>query len=198
MYLAALRRASLFMYLGRIDRDLAVEVQAAGCLRCGGPLHRAEYRRKPRGGPALPDDLAVRRGLCCGHCRRRVLPPSVLFLGRKVYWGVVVLLVGAVRQRRPTSASARKLFELLGVSWKTVRGWVDWWAEVFPRTPGWRAFRGHLGAQVRDDDLPAGLVDALPSLSGLRGLLTAWARTEHAARGPTALTQKMGRSQPTP
>ena len=187
------------MLLGRIDRDLAAEVRAAGCPRCDGPLHRAEYRRKPRGGPPLPDDLVIRRGLCCGgDCRRRVLPPSVLFLGRKVYWGAVVLLVGAVRQRRPASASARKLYKLLGVSWKTVRRWVDWWAEVFPHTPGWRAFRGHVGAEVRDDDLPAGLAETLPSLFGLRGLLTAWARTEHAARGPTSRTQKMGRSHSEP
>jgi hypothetical protein len=195
VYLAALVRASLFGLLHRIDLDLAQAVRAADCGRCGGPLHWARWLRKPRGGPPLPEQLSIRHGLCCGHCRRRTLPPSVLFLGRKVYWGLVVVLVGALRQRRPASASARKLRDLLGVSWKTVCCWMHWWAEAFPSSPAWRAFRGHVDASVHDDDLPAGLLDTLPSLLRLRSLLTTWAHTEHAVRGVDPLTQKMGRSQ---
>ena len=198
MYLDSLARAPLFFLLARIDLALAEEVRAAGCARCGGPLHDAHYLRKPRGGPPLPDSLSVRRSLCCGHCRRRSTPPSVLFLGRRVYWGAVVVVVAALRQRRPGSASAAVLRRTLGVSWKTVRRWMDWWAEAFPASRTWRAFRGRLDATVRVDDLPAALFDVVTSARGLLGVLTAWARTEHAARGPTELTQKMGRSQPTP
>jgi hypothetical protein len=119
----------------------------------------------------------------------------VLFLGRKVYWGAVVVVVGALRQRRPHSASAAVLREALGVSWKTVRRWMDWWAEAFPTSRAWRAFRGRLPPTVRDDDLPAALFDVVGNARSLVGALTAWARTEHAARGPTPVTQKMGRSQ---
>ena len=198
MYLDSLARAPLFLLLARIDLALAEEVRAAGCGLCGGPLHDAHYLRKPRGGPPLPDSLSVRRSLCCGHCRRRSTPPSVLFLGRRVYWGAVVVVVAALRQRRPGSASAAVLRRTLGVSWKTVRRWMDWWAEAFPASRTWRAFRGRLDATVRVDDLPAALFDVVTSARGLLGVLTAWARTEHAARGPTELTQKMGRSQPTP
>ncbi|MCP4873127.1 MAG: hypothetical protein GY898_30915 [Proteobacteria bacterium] len=120
----------------------------------------------------------------------------MLFLGRKVYWGAVIVLVAALRQRRPGSASASLLRRTLGVSWKTVRRWMDWWAEVFPASRTWRAFRGRLPATVRDDDLPAALFDVVASAPQLLAVLGAWARTEHAARGPTPLTQKMGRSQP--
>ena len=196
VYLAQLDRAALFFVLARIDRSLAAEVRTGGCPHCGGPLHAAHYARKPRGGPRLPESLSVRRSLCCGHCRRRSTPPSVLFLGRKVYWGAVVVVVAALRQRRPGSASAAQLREALGVSWKTVRRWMRWWAEAFPTSRPWRAFRGWLSATVRDDDLPAALFDVVTGARGLLGTLTAWARTEHAARGPTSATQKMGRSQP--
>ena len=138
----------------------------------------------------------MRHSLCCGHCRRRTTPPSVLFLGRKVYWAAVVVVVAALRQRRPGSASAAALRRALGVSWKTVRRWMDWWAETFPTSRTWRAFRGRFPATVRDDDLPAALVDVVTGAHQLLGTVTAWARTEHAARGPTVVTQKMGRSQP--
>jgi len=196
VYLAPLERASLFLLLARIDLDLAAEVRADRCPHCDGPLHWARYLRKPRGGPPLPEKLSVRHGLCCGHCRRRTLPSSVLFLGRKVYWASVVTLVVALRQRRPASASARKLRERLGVSWQTILRWMAYWAETFPCSRAWRSFRGQLSSNIRDDDLPAGLCDSIQALVLLRSFLPAWARIEHAARGPTALTQKMGRSQP--
>lgn len=189
VYLAALDRAALFFVLARIDRSLAAEVRAAGCRHCGGPLHRAAYLRKPRGGPPLPESLSVRHSLCCGRCRRRTTPPSVLFLGRKVYWSAVVVVVGALRQRRPGSASAARLREALGVSWKTVRRWMAWWAEAFPSSPPWRALRGYLPGTVRDDDLPAALFDAVRSAPALARAVTAWARAEHAAPGPIASTQ---------
>ncbi len=86
----------------------------------------------------------------------------------------------------------------LSGSWKTVLRWMAWWAETFPRSRAWRAFRGYVDPSIRDDDLPAGLCDSLQGLARLRSLLPAWARIEHAARGPTPLTQKMGRSQRTP
>ncbi len=195
IYLAQLDRAALYFVLARIDRSLAAEVRAGGCPRCGGPLHVAHYARKPRGGPPLPESLSVRHSLCCGHCRRRSTPPSVLFLGRKVYWGAVVVVVAALRQRRPGSASAAVLRRALDVSWKTVLRWMDWWAEAFPTSRTWRAFRGRLPPTVRDDDLPAALFDVVRDARSLVGTITAWARTEHACRGAPRLTQKMGRSQ---
>ncbi|HRZ54915.1 MAG TPA: hypothetical protein P5525_05600 [Candidatus Paceibacterota bacterium] len=44
----------------------------------------------------------VRFSLCCGKegCRRRNTPPSVRFLGRWVYAGLVVILVAAMTPLR--------------------------------------------------------------------------------------------------
>ena len=70
---------------------------------CGGPLHYANYPRKPRGGPPDLDEVfEIRYSLCCGRegCRRRLLPPSVRFWGRRVYWAPVVLIITALRQGR--------------------------------------------------------------------------------------------------
>ena len=61
---------------------------------CEGPLHDANSWRKPRGGPPNLEKLfELRYSLCCGRegCRRRVMPPSVRFWGRRVYWAPVIL-----------------------------------------------------------------------------------------------------------
>ena len=46
-----LQDRTFYATLAQFDDDLAVEVHARGCP-CGGRLHRADYPRKPRGGPA--------------------------------------------------------------------------------------------------------------------------------------------------
>jgi hypothetical protein len=176
MYIDTVRDSTIYKTLYRIDQDLTKSVQQQRCPRCGGPLHHAYYQRKPRGGPAdLPERISVRMGLCCGRrgCRRRVLPPSCLFLGRKVYWAGIVLVVVALRQRRPSSASARKLRDLFKVSWETVLRWMSWFAEVFPRTELWRRRRGLVTATVRDDELPASVLDLFITAHGCeqRGLV---------------------------
>lgn len=84
--------------LAKFDEDLALQLRAGGC-RCGGRLHSARYPRKPRGGPAdLSASYEWRWSFCCAvdGCRRRVTPPSVRYLGRRVYLGVVVVLATAI------------------------------------------------------------------------------------------------------
>ena len=41
----------LHQLLEKVDADLAEEACQQGCLYCEGKLHRADYDRKPRGGP---------------------------------------------------------------------------------------------------------------------------------------------------
>ena len=84
--------------LEKVDRDLADLIRQSGCVHCGGKLHSASYERKPRG---LADGTNWNRrfSFCCDQegCRRRATPPSVRFLGRKVYAGFVILLLSAMR-----------------------------------------------------------------------------------------------------
>jgi len=155
--------ASFFELLQRIDEDLAAEARSGGCS-CGGVLHFARFRRKPRGGPpGLVREVLVRQSLCCARegCRRRSTPPSVLFLGRKVFFGVVVLLLPILREGL-TAARFRRLEEALPVSRRTVLRWQRWWREVVPATPCWQRLRGVLSEPGRIAAvLPSGLVDAV-------------------------------------
>ena len=169
MYLDSVFDVTFYKGLHHIDVDLAERTRAEGCPHCGGRLDAAWYGRKPRGGPVgLPDELSQRMSLCCGMegCRRRTLPPSCLFLERKVYWGAIVLVVVAMRQRRPGSASAGKLRILFDVSWETVKRWMAFFAETFPRSALWKSLRGVVSVGVRDEDLPAGLIEQFVASSG--------------------------------
>jgi hypothetical protein len=107
LYLTWLADARLCELLARIDADLAETVRRAGCRLCGAVLHRAPFPRKPRGGPTeLPDGYDRRHSFCCAvdGCRTRHTPPSVRFLGRKVYLGAVVVLATALRHGRRARA----------------------------------------------------------------------------------------------
>ena len=81
----------LHQLLEKVDWDLAREACQQGCAYCGGKLHRANYERKARGGPQWDR----RYSFCCAEqdCRRRRTPESVRFLGRRIYAGMVVVLV---------------------------------------------------------------------------------------------------------
>jgi len=156
-----LQKISLFHLLHCIDVDLARECQLARCPYCGGPLHHSSYLRKPRGGPdSIPDEYLVRLSLCCGReeCRRRTLPPSSLFMGRRVYWGCVILVVMTLRQNRPDGTSTGRLMRLFGVSRNTVKRWIAYYRDIFPSGAGWQRLRGRISSLVRDNELPGGLV----------------------------------------
>src|SRR5688500_8109613 len=91
-----------FARLVEMDAEIAGAVAAARCPHCEGPLHKGNYQRKPRGGliSEAGEAFTLRYSLCCGRrgCRKRSLPPSVRFLGRRVYLEVVVVLAVAFVQ----------------------------------------------------------------------------------------------------
>jgi hypothetical protein len=125
-------------------------------------LHRADYPRKPRGGGEdLPQEYGYRLSFCCDQdgCRKRVTPPSVRFLGRKVYLGAVVVLAAAMRQG-PSPRRVRELSRLFGADRHTIDRWRAFWSEYFPQTPFWRAARGRLVAAVEIVALPLALLEA--------------------------------------
>src|SRR5258708_4320763 len=88
-----------FGRLVAIDEALLARVRKRACRHCGGALHRGDYARKPRGGRLanVAEAFCRRFSLCCSRegCRRRTTPPSVRFLGRRVYVGAVVV-VGSI------------------------------------------------------------------------------------------------------
>ncbi len=159
MYQRLLQDASFFALLLRIDEDLAAEVRAAGCS-CGGTLHSARYRRKPRGGPAsLGRSYALRASFCCAvdGCRRRATPPSVRFLGRKVFFGVLVVLLPVLREG-PNAQRLSRLEERFCVSRRTLLRWRRWWRETFPASRLWQAARGLWVQPVATEALPGSLL----------------------------------------
>lgn len=156
-----LQDRTFYATLAQFDDDLAVEVHARGCP-CGGRLHRADYPRKPRGGPAdLGPAYDRRHSFCCDRegCRRRATPPSLRFLGRRVYLGVVVVL-GSIMAHGLTGARLTKLRDALGgsLSVRTLRRWRIWWRDAFPASPFWRQARGRFAPPVDRDRLPATLL----------------------------------------
>ena len=161
MLIELVQKANLFSLLHRIDMDLARRHRQRGCPYCGGPLHQANYMRKPRGGPDdIPEDFLLRLSLCCGReeCRRRSLPPSTLFMGRRVYWGCVVLLVMTLRQNRPDGMSANKLKKLFGVTRLTIKRWIAYFRDVFPFSARWQRLRGRVSTSVSNSELPGALL----------------------------------------
>jgi hypothetical protein len=102
-----LKTTNLFELLHRIDIDLTDQQQKAGCPFCGGSLHYSNYQRQPRGGPDLPEELSTRFSFCCSreNCRRRTLPKSTLFMDRRVYFRVVILIVTTLNQSKPQEYS---------------------------------------------------------------------------------------------
>lgn len=140
------------------DQDIAEKVRAQGCA-CGGRLHRANYRRKPRGLEIAARNFAVRLSFCCDRdgCRQRSTPPSVRFLGRKIYLGVVVVLVTALRQG-PSPHRCAVLTERFGVDRRTIDRWRRWWRETFPDSRFWRVARGRCANLPEPLEHPRSLV----------------------------------------
>ena len=158
---ALLSDSTLYHLLLKFDRDLAAQARVAGCP-CGGVLHSSDYARKPRGAPlgVVGGDLKRRLSLCCAKegCRSRTTPPSVRFLGRRVYFGAVVVLATAMTGGI-TAKRAEKLRELVGVSLRTLRRWRAWWRGAFAESSFWKAARGRFSPPVETGALPSSLLE---------------------------------------
>jgi hypothetical protein len=160
MYTKLLEDVRLYELLLRMDGDIAERARSEGCQQCRGALHSAMYPRKPRGAPcALPDGYDRRFSYCCAEeaCRSRTTPPSVRFLGRRVYLSAVVVLASAL-QGGITPVRAARLRELLGASRQTLERWRVWWMEAFVESDFWSAARAHFSPPV-DGGLPSAMLE---------------------------------------
>lgn len=178
--------ASFHRQLLVIDADLAAEAQSKRCSVCNGVLHAASYPRKPRG---VPEELGAgsdrRHSFCCGSrdCRKRLTPPSVRFLDRRVYTSVVVVLVAAM-VHGVSAKRARTLGAELGVDARTLERWRRWWQEAVPRTDFWVELRGRLDRPVDPACLPCALLERIGGESEeerVLGLLRLIAPLSHSA-----------------
>jgi hypothetical protein len=91
-------------------------------------------------------------------CRHRATPPSMRFLGPKVYWAAVVVLISAMRCGA-TPTRMRSLKNLVGLSRQTVLRWTVWWQQVLPGSPFWRAACGAFCSSVELCELPQSLLE---------------------------------------
>lgn len=163
----------LYEFLLVLDRELCESVRRVRCPQCTGRLDSATYARKPRGLPPDLDEAHYRRlSLCCDTCRQRATPPSVRFLGRRVYTGVVMVLASA---RRLTAARLRELQTTLGVDRRTLYRWRRWWQEALPRSSWWRVARAAFLPPLDEPCLPAALLarfDAIDPVRRMADVLT--------------------------
>jgi hypothetical protein len=178
------------------DAEAVEWVRSGGCVHCDGPLYRSDYWRKPRGGllVAIIEPLWLRFSLCCGRegCRRRTTPPSLRFLGRKVYLEVAVLLAGviALAVRR-----ARQLREQTGIPERTIGRWGLWWRTTFTDTVPFLDANARAVGGLVVERLPESLLALFEGSSPLAILTKAmrWLSpltTTSCQRGRTAFTRE--------
>jgi hypothetical protein len=152
-----------FATLEKLDQEIAAAVAEARCRHCDGPLHQSNYQRKPRGGliAAAGEAFRLRHSLCCGRqgCRKRALPPSLRFLGRRVYLEAVVVLASVFAQ---AMESVRAAISASGVPRRTLRRWTVWWREILPKLSTWVELRARFAPPPPDVvELPQSLVERL-------------------------------------
>ena len=143
-----------------LDRQIAAEARARGCPVCGEVLHGAAYPRKPRGGPLLTAQHDLRLSFCCARegCRRRVTPPSVRFLGRRVYAATIFVVVTLLRHG-PSRTRIRDIQELVGVSRRAVERWCKWWRGHFIESAFWKTACAGFVPAVAAARLPSSLME---------------------------------------
>jgi hypothetical protein len=152
----------LYRLLENVDAELAEALRSQGCVFCPeGKLHRADYDRKPRGGP---ESWTERHSFCCDQdgCRRRHTPPSVRFLGRKVWVGFVVVLRTALHQGLNAARLAQWRTVLPELDRRTVTRWRQWWQEHVLATAFWKVAPARFTPPLSPGPLPRELCERFP------------------------------------
>ena len=129
--------------LTRIDIDIANLWAGTECGHCkSGRLHRSDYPRAAHG-LSRDIDADVRRfSFTCSECRRRTMPYSVRFFGRRFRVAPVFLVASVLLERSQTGLA--QLGISLRVSLRTLKRWRRWWRESFPETGCWQLLRSKL------------------------------------------------------
>lgn len=161
MHRSLLADATFHNLLLAFDADLAETARAGHCPVCGGALHSAKFVRKPRGRACkLGPEHDLRFSFCCAvdGCRKRETPPSLRFLGAKVYLAVTVVLIAVMRHGASVARVAALTAEI-GVDRRTIERWRRWWLDSFTAMSFWRAAQAAFMPPVDPERLPATLLD---------------------------------------
>lgn len=148
--------ASFYFFLLSNDKDAALRVKAGGCPFCAGPLDNAPYQRKPRHVlDGLPDEFSTVFSLCCREagCRKRTMPPSLRFFGRRVFLLFISINACADGGRSGESMISKKA-RSWGVSRQTLRSWHEFWRVKFSNSGFWRANKGMLPTSFDEISIP--------------------------------------------
>jgi len=77
----------------------------------------------------------------------------VRFLGRRVYAGLVIVLITAmIHGLKP--ARVRRIREALQIDSRTLKRWRQWWLDNFVRSSFWKAARARFMPPVCEHTLP--------------------------------------------
>ena len=110
-----------------------------------------QQQREPRGLPrGLQDLFPSASTRAAAQRRRRCVPPSVRFLGRRVYAAAIVVL--------PTMFTLRCGAARRGGAGQTLDRWSAWWMQTLPATTWWRQMRGRFDPPVDATRLPASVL----------------------------------------
>jgi len=127
-------------------------------------------------------------------CRKRATPPSLRFLGRRVYLATVVTLISALMLGTTPSRLAR-LSVVPGLDRRTLARWRVWWRSSFTDGPFAAVAMAALVPPVDTAALPVSLLDRfagelreqLIALLRFLGPLTGGASCDERAFGTTAM-----------
>lgn len=144
--------SNFFQSLYDLDKKAFQEMKAIPCSKCGGKLDTANIPRKLRG---KPEGMTIRFGLCCRKegCRERIWPPSLRFLGRKVYSAWTIML-------------AIDFHQFLGLSppipRRTLVRWRNFWRDqLAENSPFIRRARAHGTLPIpQPGESPKGILEA--------------------------------------
>jgi hypothetical protein len=152
-------KGEFFDRLWIADKEIIEKARTMGCRWCGGRLYRGDFPRKARGDviATLTAALDRRFSLCCGRegCRKRATPPSLRFLGRRVYAGAVVIIASAIAVH---NALASEIKRKTGVPARTVHRWIHWWRGSFTKTSVFIAICARLLPPPPRSELPESIL----------------------------------------
>jgi hypothetical protein len=80
----------------------------------------------------------------------------VRFLGRRIYAGLVVVLISAMAHGL-TADRVQRVREVLNIDRRTLERWRQWWLDNFVRSSFWKAARARFMPPLCEKTLPLSL-----------------------------------------